>query len=65
MANRGMAWPQRRRGDVAARFVVRTAVAAPSVHNTQPWSFADRQGVISLSADPGRQLPQADHQHHA
>jgi hypothetical protein len=50
----------RHRGDPAARFAVRAAVAAPSVHNTQPWSFASAQGVIRLSADQRRGLPRAD-----
>ncbi len=59
MAARSAAWV-RGRGDLAARFVVRAAVAAPSVHNTQPWSLASRQGVISLCADPRRGLPRAD-----
>jgi hypothetical protein len=27
-----------------ARFVIGTAVLAPSVHNTQPWRFAVRPG---------------------
>lgn len=45
---------------LAARFVVRAAIAAPSVHNTQPWYFAVRQGVIRLYADPRRKLPCTD-----
>lgn len=49
-----------RRGGFAAHFVVRAAVAAPSVHNTQPWFFVSRQGVIRLHADPGRKLSCAD-----
>ena len=50
----------RRHGDVAASFVVRAAVAAPSVHNSQPWYFSNRESVIRLHSDPRRQLPQAD-----
>ncbi len=48
-----------RRG-VAAQFVVRAAVAAPSVHNTQPWYFVSRPGLICLYADRTRQLACAD-----
>jgi hypothetical protein len=52
--------PAGRRGDVAASFVVRAAVAAPSVHNSQPWYFSSRENVIRLHADPRHQLQQAD-----
>ncbi|MFI5067588.1 MAG: hypothetical protein ACHP9Z_26905 [Streptosporangiales bacterium] len=52
--------PAGRRGDVAVSFGVRAAVAAPSVHNSQPWYFSSRENVIRLHADPRRQLPQAD-----
>ena len=40
--------------------MVRSAVAAPSVQNTQPWHFTSRQNVISLYADCRRWLPHAD-----
>jgi nitroreductase len=42
--------------------LVRAAVAAPSLHNTQPWRFRVRNGgsVIELFADPARMLPAAD-----
>jgi hypothetical protein len=44
-----------------ARYVVASAVWAPSVHNTQPWRFsADGGSRISLYADPGRGLAVAD-----
>jgi nitroreductase len=38
------------------------AIAAPSLHNTQPWRFRVRDGgsVIDLLADPARMLPAAD-----
>jgi nitroreductase len=38
------------------------AVAAPSLHNTQPWRFRVRDGgsVIELLLDPARMLPAAD-----
>jgi nitroreductase len=42
--------------------LVRAAVAAPSMHNAQPWRFRVRRGmrVIELHADPARMLPYAD-----
>ena len=42
--------------------LVRAAVAAPSMHNVQPWRFRVRPGmrVIELYADPERMLPYAD-----
>ena len=42
--------------------LVRAAVAAPSMHNAQPWRFRVRPGmrVIELLADPARMLPCAD-----
>ena len=44
-----------------ARYVVASAVWAPSVHNTQPWRFtADGGPRISLHADVGRRLAVTD-----
>jgi hypothetical protein len=48
------------RTDFAARFVVRAAMMAPSVDNTQPWSFASSRDVISVYADPARALSRPD-----
>lgn len=44
----------------AARAAVEAATWAPSVHNTQPWSFALSGDEISLRADPDRKLSVAD-----
>ena len=41
------------------RAVVR-ATLAPSIHNTQPWRFVLRPGVLDVYADRGRQLAVLD-----
>jgi hypothetical protein len=43
-----------------AAYVVAAAMWAPSVHNTQPWSFSASGQEISLHAGAGRQLMVAD-----
>jgi nitroreductase len=47
-----------------ARSEVERAVAfgvrAPSIHNTQPWRWIYRPGVLELDADRSRQLPALD-----
>lgn len=43
-----------------SRFVVETAVHAPSVHNSQPWWFSTADHEISLHADIDRRLDVAD-----
>lgn len=40
--------------------LLRTAGAAPSLHNRQPWRFRIRRHLIELHADPGSRLPMAD-----
>ena len=35
-------------------------VRAPSIHNTQPWRWVYRSGVLELYADRSRQLPALD-----
>jgi hypothetical protein len=42
------------------RHVVEAAALAPSVHNTQPWRFVARPGVLELYADPDRRLTVLD-----
>lgn len=44
------------RVDHAANHLVRAAVTAPSVHNTQPWLFSHGPGGLDLYADAGRRL---------
>jgi nitroreductase len=40
--------------------VVSSAVRAPSVHNTQPWTFVTSRGGLDLRADRSRQLAMLD-----
>lgn len=40
--------------------LVGLACRAPSVHNTQPWTFRYAEGVLQLRVDPARQLHLAD-----
>ncbi|MFR9730062.1 Acg family FMN-binding oxidoreductase [Saccharopolyspora sp. MS10] len=40
--------------------VLRAAGAAPSLHNSQPWSFRLWRHLIEVHADVGRRLPAAD-----
>ncbi|MBV1850475.1 Acg family FMN-binding oxidoreductase [Catellatospora tritici] len=46
--------------DTAFRDVVAAAVRAPSLHNSQPWRFRNRNGTIEVYADPTRSLLVAD-----
>lgn len=46
--------------DHAATHVVRAAVMAPSLHNSQPWLFSYSGGRVLLYADGARRLPLAD-----
>lgn len=43
-----------------AERLVRLAARAPSVHNTQPWQFSVRDGVLEVRADWSRHLPGTD-----
>ncbi len=42
------------------RVLLEAAVAAPSVHNSQPWLFRLHPDRVELYADPSRQLRRAD-----
>jgi hypothetical protein len=42
--------------------VVELARHAPSVHNTQPWTFRDDAGVLTIGRDDTRRLPVLDPQ---
>ena len=42
------------------RFLIRYVVLAPSGHNTQPWLFKVKDGIIELYADRRRALPVVD-----
>jgi nitroreductase len=44
----------------AWRRVLSAAIAAPSIHNTQPWRFRVRPGSVDVFVDRDRQLPVAD-----
>ena len=48
--------PERSEVERAVSFGVR----APSIHNTQPWRWVYRPGVLELYADRARQLPALD-----
>ena len=44
----------------ALRSVVELACLAPSIHNTQPWTWRVRRGLLELHADHSRRLSAAD-----
>lgn len=54
-----MTAPEARLGHGLGQLVA-AAVRAPSVHNTQPWSFILGPGVVEVHADPTRMLPVID-----
>lgn len=56
------AFPRHATSDERLRFLLNYAVLAPSGHNTQPWLFEIRGGVVTLRADRTRALPVVDPQ---
>lgn len=44
----------------ALRACLQAAIAAPSIHNTQPWRFRPHEGGIDVYADTSRQLDVLD-----
>lgn len=42
------------------KFLINYAILAPSLHNTQPWTFVVRGSEIRVLADQNRQMPVAD-----
>lgn len=42
------------------RVLLTAATSAPSLHNSQPWSFEIDNGQLTVSADPSRQLTRTD-----
>jgi hypothetical protein len=46
--------------DHQLRYLLRYAIMAPSVRNTQPWRFAVRMNTVSLFADLERRQPVSD-----
>ncbi|WP_067806845.1 Acg family FMN-binding oxidoreductase [Actinomadura formosensis] len=60
MTTPGTAGRSGTRTDLAARFVIRAATLAPSVHNTQPWRFGISGDAFQLYADVRHRLPATD-----
>lgn len=44
----------------ALREVLQAAIAAPSIHNAQPWRFVPRENGVDVFVDPGRRLDVID-----
>ena len=42
------------------RVLLTAATSAPSLHNSQPWSFEIDNGQVTIYADPSRQLTRSD-----
>lgn len=47
-------------GDDRLKALLAWAVLAPSPHNTQPWAWTVRDGLVELRADRARRLPVCD-----
>lgn len=56
-------FPQHRTNEEKAQFLLNYAIMAPSIHNTQPWSFSISDDQVRVFADFKRDLPILDMQH--
>ena len=53
-------FPERASPAHKLRFLLNYAMLAPSIYNTQPWSFRVDGDAVELLADPNRALPSVD-----
>lgn len=53
-------WPYQGSIDTKINYLLRYAVLAPSVHNTQPWVFSVREGVLTIAPNHAIRLVHHD-----